>query len=101
MFFSQAGAVNPGLLGAAINPESNLLKTHLFPRQPDATQALSLEKKTASNTSGPVTRQEGKKIQITDKSNHIGVFSKTSRVLLCSEDGSRPESLFSVGGKMI
>lgn len=95
--------MNPGLLGAAINPESNLLKTHLFPRQPDATQAFGLGKKTASNTSGPVTRQEGKKIQITDKPNHIRVFSRAFHILLRSEDSRGPESLhlYFVGGKMI
>lgn len=50
-----------------------------------------LGEKTASNTSGPVTRQEGEKIQITGKSNHIRLFSKAFHTLLLSKD--RPEIL--------
>lgn len=51
------------------------MKTQLFPSQADAAQASSSHhawgrkeegKRTASNTPSPVTRQEGKKIQITD-----------------------------------
>lgn len=96
LIFSQADALNPGFAGSSYKPRVRSVKTHLFPRQPDAAQALGSEKKAASNTSGPVTRRKegGEKIQITDKSNHIRLFLMLStHTPLHRSDSRRPELL--------
>lgn len=60
---------------SSYKPSARPVKTHLFPRQPDAAQALGLEERLLQIPQAQRQDRKGKKIQIADKSNFIKLFS--------------------------
>lgn len=75
---------------SSYKPSARPVKTHLFPRQPDAAQALGLEERLLQIPQAQRQDRKGKKIQITDKSNCIKLFSLSFSHTVLSKVNVKP-----------